>query len=103
GQTSAAAAAFLRSFGLRYPGRAVDLDTAEAYDAAMLLITGINHLVRAGQAVTRSSVLEQVRRVQYAGLIGPISFDGNGDIAHGVFTVYRVQRDVWTPIQEIRA
>jgi branched-chain amino acid transport system substrate-binding protein len=98
---SDAADQFIRAFHTQYPGQSVDPDTAEAYDAAMTLIAAINHLIHAGQPVTRETVLEQVQHIHYSGLIGPISFDSNGDIAHGVFSIYRVQNGVWTYVHEV--
>jgi branched-chain amino acid transport system substrate-binding protein len=102
GTESDAAALFVHAFQSHYPGRSIDPDTAEAYDAAMILITSINHLIHLGQPVTRATVLEQVRQIHYSGVIGPISFDGNGDIIHGVFSIYRVQNGVWTYFETVR-
>jgi branched-chain amino acid transport system substrate-binding protein len=102
GMESDAAAQFVRAFQARYPGQSVDPDTAEAYDAAMILVTAINHLIHAGLPVTRATVLEQVRQIHYSGVIGPISFDGNGDIIHGVFSILRVQNGVWTYSETVR-
>jgi ABC-type branched-subunit amino acid transport system substrate-binding protein len=92
----------VRAFQARYPGQDVDADTAEAYDAAMTVITAIDHLAHAGQPVTRATVLEQVRQIHYTGVIGPISFDSNGDIVHGVFSILRVQNGVWTYFETLR-
>jgi len=101
--TSDEAAQFFRDFHARYPGQRLEPDTAEAYDAAMVLITAIKHLIRAGQPVTREALIEQVQHIQYAGVIGPVSFDANGDIAHGVFSLYRVQDGVWVYVQQLSA
>jgi branched-chain amino acid transport system substrate-binding protein len=101
--TSKAAAQFIRDFHAHYPGQTLNAGTAEAYDAAMVLITAIKHLIRTDQPVTRRAMIEQVQHIQYVGVIGPISFDGNGDIDHGVFSLYQVQADVWTYIQQLSA
>jgi branched-chain amino acid transport system substrate-binding protein len=100
--SSAAAATFIRDFHARYPVQNLDPDSAEAYDAAMVLITAIKRLMAAGQPVTREAMIAQVQHMQYAGVIGPISFDSNGDIAHGIFSLYQVQNGAWTFIQELR-
>jgi branched-chain amino acid transport system substrate-binding protein len=99
--SSAAAAKFIRTFHARYPVQNLDPDSAEAYDAAMVLITAIKRLLAAGQPVTREAMIAQVQHMQYAGVIGPISFDANGDIAHGIFSLYHVQNGAWTFIQEL--
>jgi len=69
------AAQFFHNYSASYPGAGLDPNTAEAYDAAMVLITAIKHLIQAGQPVTREAMIEQVQHIQYAGVIGPISFD----------------------------
>jgi branched-chain amino acid transport system substrate-binding protein len=74
-----------------------------AYDAAMVLITAIKQLIRADQPVTREALIDQVQHIQYAGVTGPISFDANGDIAHGVFSLYRVQDGAWVFVQQLSA
>jgi branched-chain amino acid transport system substrate-binding protein len=102
--TSGVAAQFIRAYSARYPGEGyLTPGTAEAYDAAMVLITAIKQLIHAGQPVTRAAVLDQVRNIQYAGLIGPISFDEHGDIVHGVFTMYKVQAGQWVYFQQLGA
>jgi branched-chain amino acid transport system substrate-binding protein len=102
--TSVEAAQFIRAYSARYPGKEyLTPYTAAAYDAAMVLITAIKQLIQAGQPVTRAAMLEQVQHIQYAGVIGPISFDENGDITHGVFTMYTVQAGQWVYFQQLSA
>lgn len=93
--TSGAAAQFVSDYAARYPGQDLSSYGAEAYDAAMVLIGAIKHLIATGQAVTRAALVEQVRHIQYTGVSGPISFDANGDIAHGVYSIYAVQNGRW--------
>jgi branched-chain amino acid transport system substrate-binding protein len=100
--SSDAAARFIRDYQARYPGQNPGPDAAETYDATMILITAIKQLILAGQGVTRQAMIEQVRHMQYAGVIGPISFDANGDIDHGVFSLYRVQDGAWVYFQQVR-
>lgn len=97
------AAQFIRDFQARYPGQNLYAATAEAYDAAMVLITAIKRLIQAGQPVTRAAMIAQVQHIQYVGVIGPITFDANGDIAHGVFSLYRVQNGAWAYVQQLSA
>lgn len=93
--TSGPAATFLRDYSARYPVQDLSVDGAYAYDAAMVLITACKNLIRAGKDVTRAALIEQVQHIQYAGVTGPISFDTNGDITHGVFSIYTVQNGQW--------
>jgi branched-chain amino acid transport system substrate-binding protein len=104
--TSDVAARFIRAYTAHYPYAEEEYltpDTAEAYDAAMVLITAIKQVIQAGGPVTRAAVLEQVRHIQYTGVIGPISFDENGDIVHSVFTMYTVQAGQWVYYQQLSA
>lgn len=104
--TSNAAARFIRAYSAHYPYPGEEYltpGTAEAYDAAMVLITAIKQVIQAGQPVTRTAVLEQVRNIQYTGVIGPISFDEHGDIVHGAFTMYTVQAGQWVYFQQLSA
>lgn len=66
---------FKTAFEKRF-GQTFSVYSAEAYDAANILINAIAH----STAITRKAVLEQVARTQnYTGITGPISFDHNGD------------------------
>jgi branched-chain amino acid transport system substrate-binding protein len=97
---SDAAARFVRAFHARYPGDALDGYGANAYDAAMVLITAIERVIQTGQEVTPQAVRDQVQTIEYSGVTGPISFDQNGDITHGVFSVYTIQNDRWVWLQQ---
>lgn len=100
--TSGAATWFIQDYFTHYPGQSVlAMYTAEAYDAAMVLITAIKQLIQAGQPVIRAAMIEQIRHIQYTGVIGPISFDDHGDIAHGVFSVYAVRAGQWVYYQQV--
>jgi branched-chain amino acid transport system substrate-binding protein len=101
--SSDAAAQFFRDFHAHFPGQTLIPGTAESYDAAMVLIAAIKQLIRMGQPVTRQAMIAQVQHIQYVGVIGPISFDGNGDIDHGVFSLYQVQDGVWVYVQQLSA
>lgn len=93
--TSGAAAQFVRDYHARYPGQYLDGYDAKAFDAAMVLITAIKHLIGAGRGVTRAALLEQVQHIKYAGVTGPINFDSYGDITQGIFSIYEVQDGMW--------
>jgi hypothetical protein len=36
----------------------------------------------------------------YSGVTGPISFDNNGDIAHGIFSIYTMHAGQWAYFQQ---
>jgi branched-chain amino acid transport system substrate-binding protein len=98
--TTGAAARFLHDYSTAYPGQVLDGYSADAYDAAMVMITAIKHLISSGKEVTREALIDQVQTIKYGGITGPISFDSNGDIAHGIFSIYAVQAGQWTYFQQ---
>jgi branched-chain amino acid transport system substrate-binding protein len=98
---SDAAARFAQDYVARFPGQVLGEHAAEAYDATMVLITALKHIISTGRTVTREAVREQVQHIQYTGVIGPISFDTNGDIVHGVVSLYWVKNGVWTFFQQL--
>jgi branched-chain amino acid transport system substrate-binding protein len=100
--TSGAAAQFVSDYAARYPGQEPSFYGAYAYDAAMVLITAIRHLITAGRTVTRAALVDEVEHIQYAGVTGPISFDSNGDIGHGVISMYVVQHGRWTYAWQVK-
>jgi branched-chain amino acid transport system substrate-binding protein len=98
--TTGAAARFARDYHTHFPGQELLPYSANAYDAAMLVITAIRRLIRTGQQVTRAAVIEQVQHIHFEGVTGSISFDSNGDITHGVFSIYTVQGGRWVYTQQ---
>jgi branched-chain amino acid transport system substrate-binding protein len=102
--TSSTTAQFIQDFTAHYPrGEPFTPFTTEAYDAAMVLITAIKHLIKAGQPVTRAAIIEQVQHIHYAGVTGPISFDENGDIVVRHFTVYTFRAGHWLFFKQVSA
>jgi branched-chain amino acid transport system substrate-binding protein len=99
--TTGAAAQFLRNYHTQYPGQGLDGYSANAYDAAMVLITGMKHLIKAGREVTRDTLIDQIQNINYRGVTGPVSFDKNGDIAHGIYSIYTVQAGQWAYFQQV--
>ena len=99
--TTGKAARFLHEYHARYPGQSINAYAADAYDAAMVLITAIRQLIQTRQPVTRSALIDAVQHIQYSGVTGPISFDTNGDISHSVFSVYGVKSGNWDFIQQV--
>ncbi len=99
--TSGTAAQFISDYSARYPVQDLNPYAANAYDVAMLLITACKNLIRAGKEVTRAALIDQVQHIRYAGVTGPISFDVNGDIDHGVFSIYTVQDGQWVYVWQV--
>lgn len=81
------ARAFLEAFARKYPVMlAAPQYAAEAYDCASLLLEALR---RAPEA-SREAVLDQMQKMEhYAGAIGPITFDGRGDLVDPEIGLYR--------------
>jgi hypothetical protein len=87
--TSSTTARFIQDYTARYPrGELTSAFTAEANDAAMVLITAIKHLIKAGQLVTQGTNVLPDPVVQSSAPIpnvmtttGP-NFDGVGDTSN---------------------
>jgi branched-chain amino acid transport system substrate-binding protein len=99
--TTGRAARFLHDYHSRYPGQGINAYAADAYDAAMVVITALRHLIQTGQPVNRSTLVDAVLHIQYSGVTGNISFDTNGDISHAVFSVYGVKSGNWSFIEQV--
>lgn len=86
-----AAADFCRRYADRFPDFAnYTIYTAEAYDAANILIDALR---RTGQ-IEREVVREQVARTQeFAGASGPITFSSVGDRLDAVIDFYAVKQE----------
>lgn len=93
--TSGAAEQFIHDYAEWYPDQYLDGYVANAYDAAMILITAIRTVIRAGAVVTRAAVNEQVQRIRYAGVTGHIAFDHNGDNPLAALSLYTVRDGKW--------
>jgi branched-chain amino acid transport system substrate-binding protein len=85
-----------------------DQDSADSYDAAIILITAIKSLIKTNPQIMHSDiqtirrhVLEKVRdpaEQPYQSVTGlPITFDSNGDNAAAkIFVVYAVENGQWS-------
>ena len=95
--SASAVAAFSAAYQAAYHATPLPL-CALAYDAAMDEIAAIRSALAAGKAPTREAVRAAVAASKYNGLIGPISFDQNGDsVAPPGFSVYTCDtKGVWT-------
>ena len=94
GLTSAVAQKFITDYKAAFPGKDLLPYSASAYDAAMIEITALKNLIKAGKTVTRAAVRDEVAGISYDGVTGHIAFDANGDNAgQKVFSVYGVGSD----------
>jgi branched-chain amino acid transport system substrate-binding protein len=91
GLTSATAQSFITAYKAAFPGKDLLPYSASSYDAAMIEITAMKNLIKAGKTVTRAAVRDEIAGISYDGVTGHISFDANGDNSgQKVFSVYGV-------------
>jgi branched-chain amino acid transport system substrate-binding protein len=91
GLTSASAQSFITAYKAAFPGKDLLPYSASSYDAAMIQITAIKNLIKAGKDVTRAAVRDEIAGISYDGVTGHIAFDANGDNSgQKVFSVYGV-------------
>jgi branched-chain amino acid transport system substrate-binding protein len=105
GLTSASAQKFISDYKAAFPGKDLLPYSASAYDAALIEITAIKHLIAAGKDVTRAAVRDEVAGISYDGVTGHIAFDANGDNSgNKVYSVYGVGSDSkWAFVKLINA
>jgi branched-chain amino acid transport system substrate-binding protein len=105
GLTNATAQKFISDYKAAFPGKDLLPYSAMAYDAAMIEITAIKNLIKAGKDVTRKAVRDEIQGITYTGVTGNISLDQNGDNAgQKVYSVYGVGTDgTWKFTQLIQA
>jgi branched-chain amino acid transport system substrate-binding protein len=72
-----------------------------AYDAAMVVIDSIERVAKSGQPVTRANVRDAIQSASVKTLQGVVSFDGNGDIAQRVVSVFQVKHDPGYPQDDL--
>ena len=75
----------------------VELFAPMGYDAVMVFIDAMK---RAGSA-DPAKFLPEVGKTQLQGVIGPIAFDGKGDLVNGPITIYVVKGGKWEPLETV--
>lgn len=65
-----------------------------AYDAAMAIITAMQK----ADSVEPSKYLPELKKSNFPGVIGNVSFDANGDIKEGAVTIYNFKDGAWVPL-----
>jgi branched-chain amino acid transport system substrate-binding protein len=105
GLTSAVAQKFITDYKAAFPGKDLLPYSASAYDAAMIEITALKNLIKAGKTVTRAAVRDEVAGISYDGVTGHIAFDANGDNSgNKVYSVYGVGSDgKWAFVRLVNA
>lgn len=86
---------FTKRFGEKF-GK-VQIYAPFSHDAAVVLIQA---MLRAGSAEP-AQYLPELGKTQVDGVIGPIAFDGKGDLKDGPVTLYQVKDGKWQAVETI--
>jgi branched-chain amino acid transport system substrate-binding protein len=88
--------AFLEKYKAKYKAE-VELFAPMGYDAVMVFIDAMK---RAG-STEPAKFLPELGKTRYQGVIGPIAFDGKGDLVNGPITIYVVKRGKWDALETV--
>ena len=79
-------------------GQEVQLYAPYVYDAVMVMAAAM----QAAKSAEPMKYLPELKRINYKGVTGPITFDANGDINNGALTLYTYKGGKRTRIDVIR-
>lgn len=82
-------------------GKAPDDYAVTAYDATMAIVHAVGALVAARQPINRDTVREELTKVSFTGLQGPVAFDPNGDIHNKVVSVFQAKHNPAYPLDDL--
>lgn len=97
-----AAKTFIQQYDAAYGAANFGAYSAASYDCANILIQAIKKALdsgaktpqntsdTAGAATFRAAVISAIQNIQFSGVLGPQSFDANGDTTNRVITIYKV-------------
>lgn len=88
--------AFLDKYKAKFNAE-VELYAPMGYDAVMVFIDAMK---RAG-SVEPAKFLPELGKTRYQGVIGPIAFDGKGDLVNGPITIYVVKGGKWEALETV--
>jgi branched-chain amino acid transport system substrate-binding protein len=88
--------AFLEKYKAKYKTE-VELFAPMGYDAVMVFIDAMK---RAG-STEPAKFLPELGKTRYQGVIGPIAFDGKGDLVNGPITIYVVKGGKWDALETV--
>ncbi|EJM97336.1 branched-chain amino acid ABC transporter substrate-binding protein [Herbaspirillum sp. YR522] len=88
--------AFRQRYGQRFDSD-LHLYASFAYDAVQALLMAIRQRASSDPTV----VAQELHRLRFTGVSGPIAFNDEGDLENPSFTVYEVQQQRWMPLLQI--
>ena len=75
--------------------------TVTCYTGAQVIIAAVKKIADSGKPVTRDAVRDAIQGVTLTdSLLGPISFDANGDLKNKIISVFKITKDASKPLDE---
>lgn len=97
------AAKFAERYKARF-GFSPDDYTITCYVGAEVIIDAVKKLADAGKPVTRAAVRDGIQNIKLTNsLIGPVSFDANGDLQNKIISVFQITKDAAMPLDDPNA
>ncbi len=101
--TNKETAEFSKRFTARF-GVAPDDYSITCYTGALAIIQAVKTVVAAGKTVNRDTVRDAIEKVNLPHtLIGPITFNENGDLKNPVISVFQIKKDTTHPLDDVDA
>ncbi|MBI5787829.1 MAG: branched-chain amino acid ABC transporter substrate-binding protein [Candidatus Schekmanbacteria bacterium] len=70
-----------------------------AYDVANILLTAISKVISRIGGVDKAAIVQELKQMEYDGVVGHTAFDEKGDTKNKVITIYRVQEGKFVPLK----
>ncbi len=75
--------------------------TITCYTGAQVIIEAAKSLAATGKTIDRSTMRDAIQTVKLTdSLIGPLEFDGNGDLKNKVISVFKITKDGTKPLDD---
>ncbi len=94
------AAAFSDRYFARFKQRPDDY-TITCYTGALVIIEAVKAVAATGKPVARDAVRDAIQQVKLPNsMLGPIEFDGNGDLRNKIISVFQIRKDAAKPLDD---
>lgn len=95
-----AGADWVKRFTARFGNQPSDY-SALAYDAGLVAVDAVRHVVASGQPLDRAHVEAAILETNIRSLQGTLSFAANGDVRNPIISVFRVEHDPAYPTDDV--
>jgi branched-chain amino acid transport system substrate-binding protein len=93
---------WMKEFSDKYKMPAGDY-TVTAYAGAEAIVAAAAAIVKSGKPITRDAMRDAIQNVKTSTLLGPVSFDENGDLKSHVISVFQIKKDPTHPLDDVSA